>query len=224
MLAAGRIRDLPLFKGLSQGSLDLLAQHGLEKTYASGETLFRAGEAPWGIHVILEGRVRVVRGQGGRYVVVHTEGPGGTLADVPFFAGGVLPATAIASEPTTCAIFPREALRAVIEASPDVAFALLERLAIRVRDLVARLDQISSASVAARLASYLVRRCEERNAPFISLGMTQSALAEELGTVREVVVRELRALRTAAVIRPARAGWIEVIDVDRLRALSAGAP
>lgn len=217
MLAAARIADLPLFRGLREGSLRLLAQHGIERSFAPGETLFRAGETPWGIFVVLEGRIRVVRGGGGgRQVAVHTEGPGGTLADVPFFAGGVLPATAIAAEPSRCAIFPKEALRAAIAAHPDVAFALLGRLALRVRELVGRLEQVSSKSVAARLATYLLRRSEERESHVVSLGMTQSQLAEELGTVREVIVRELRELRRAQLIRPSRGGGVEIVDVARL--------
>ena len=216
LLAPTRFAALPLFRGLREDSLRLLAQHGLERSFAPGETVFRAGETPWGIFIVLEGRIRVVRGEGGRQVVVHTEGPGGTLADVPFFAGGVLPGTAIALEPSVCAVFPKDALRAAIAANPDVAFALLGRLALRVRELVGRLDQVSSKSVAARLATYLLRRSDERQSAVVSLGMTQSQLAEELGTVREVIVRELRELRRAEIIRPSRGGGVEIVDVGRL--------
>jgi DNA-binding transcriptional regulator LsrR (DeoR family) len=38
--------------------------------------------------------------------------------------------------------------------------------------------------------------------------MTQQALAEELGTVREVVVRELRRLKKEQLLVPAAAGRI----------------
>jgi CRP-like cAMP-binding protein len=216
LLATARIADLPLFHGLRQDSLQLLAQHGLERSFATGEMLFRAGDTPWGIFVVLQGRIRVVRGDASRQVVVHTEGPGGTLADVPFFAGGALPGTAIAAEPSVCVIFPKEALHAAIAANPDIAFALLARLALRVRELVGRLDQVSSRSVAARLARYLLRRSEERRSAVVSLGMTQSQLAEELGTVREVIVRELRALRKANIIQPSRGGGIAILDAAQL--------
>ncbi|MEO7966788.1 MAG: cyclic nucleotide-binding domain-containing protein, partial [Gemmatimonadaceae bacterium] len=134
MLPPERFSQLPLFRGLSESSIRLLSQHGSERFYRDGETLFRAGDSPPGIFVVLDGCVRVVRGQDTRYVVVHTERSGGTLAEIPLFSGGVLPGTAIAAEPTSCAIFPRDAIRASIEASPDLAFALLERLALRVRE------------------------------------------------------------------------------------------
>ena len=216
MIALDRVALLPLFHGVPQRSLRLLAQHGVEQRYGAGDTLFRAGDTPWGIYVVIEGRVRVVRGQGVRHVVVHTEGPGGTLADVPLFAGGTLPGTAIASEPTVCAVFPRDALRTAIVDSPDLAFVLLGRFASRIRELVGRLDQISSNSVASRLAAFLLRRSTERQSLTFSLGMTQSQLAEELGTVREVIVRELRELRETKLIRPSRGGGVELLDVRRL--------
>jgi CRP/FNR family transcriptional regulator, dissimilatory nitrate respiration regulator len=223
VLATTRIADLPLFRGLREDSLRLLAQHGTERSFATGEVLFRAGDTPWGMFVVLQGRIRVVRGEATRQVVVHTEGPGGTLADVPLFAGGVLPGTAIAAEPSVCAIFPKEALRAAIAANPDIAFALLARLAVRIRELVGRLDEVSSKSVAARLATYLLRRSDERGSAVVSLGMTQSQLAEELGTVREVIVRELRELRKTGIIQPSRGGGVEILDAMRLSA-RAGTP
>ncbi|MGH7719979.1 MAG: helix-turn-helix domain-containing protein [Gemmatimonadaceae bacterium] len=46
--------------------------------------------------------------------------------------------------------------------------------------------------------------------------MSQGELAEELGTVREVVVRALRELRADGVIRSAGSGRIEVLDATAL--------
>jgi hypothetical protein len=42
--------------------------------------------------------------------------------------------------------------------------------------------------------------------------MTQQALAEELGTVREVVVRELRRLKKEQLLVPAAAGRFRIPD------------
>ena len=78
---------------------------------------------------------------------------------------------------------------------------LLERLARRVRELVERLDRTALRSVSARLAEFLSARADARGRGVIALGMTQQQLAEELGTVREVIVRELHALRTAGLVR-----------------------
>jgi DNA-binding FadR family transcriptional regulator len=53
--------------------------------------------------------------------------------------------------------------------------------------------------------------------------MTQAALAEELGTVREVAVRALRALRRAGLVEAAGRGRLRVINRTGLRLLIADA-
>jgi GTP-sensing pleiotropic transcriptional regulator CodY len=50
--------------------------------------------------------------------------------------------------------------------------------------------------------------------------MTQSALAEELGTVREVIVRSLRSLRDIGAIESAGAGKYRVSNIALLQQLA----
>jgi len=54
--------------------------------------------------------------------------------------------------------------------------------------------------------------------------MTQQQLAEELGTVREVVVRELQALRAAGLVRALGSGRFEIVDATALRARAEEGP
>jgi CRP/FNR family transcriptional regulator len=200
------------FRDAAPGVLAALASHAVTRRFARDEALFRAGSAPGGLYVVLDGRVRVVRGTGGRQHVVHTEGPGGTLGEVPLFAGGTYPATAIAAEPTTCALLTPAALRRAVADEPAVAFLLLGRLATRVRELVQRLDDRSTRRVTARVAEHLLARAGGASGARVSLGMTQGALAEELGTVREVVVRALAALRRQGAITALGGGRFAIAD------------
>ena len=213
---------LPPFRDAPPGVADALARHAVGRAFAASEVIFLAGADAGGLHVVLDGRVRVVRGRGDRQHVVHWEGPGGTLGEVPLFAGGAYPATAIAAEPTRCAVLSRDAIRAAIAAEPHVAFFLLERLATRVRGLVTRLDGLALRSATARLAGYLLERPSDRTGRGVSLGMTQGELAEELGTVREVVVRGLRALQRDGAVRALGGGRFEIVSREALRAAAEG--
>jgi CRP-like cAMP-binding protein len=105
-------------------------------------------------------------------------------------------------------LFSRAALEAAIGEAPTIAFLIARRLASRVRQLVDRLDERSATSVQSRLIEFLLARPANRSAS-ITLGMTQQALAEELGTVREVVSREIRSLM--------RRGMIESLGGGRYR-------
>jgi CRP-like cAMP-binding protein len=91
----------------------------------------------------------------------------------------------------------------------------------RVRDLVERLDQAATQSVRARLAAFLLKRAEATGAQSFTLGMTQAALAEELGTVREVVVRGLAQLRDIGAIDTAGRGRFVLKDPAGLAELAA---
>ena len=206
MADSAALDALPLFAELPAATRRRLAASASERSYEAGATLFSAGSIPFGIYVLISGRVRVVRNRDGRQYVVHTEGPGGTLAEVPFFEEGVLPATAIAVEHTRCLILNREALRAVMRDDPAVAWLFLRRLSTRVRQLVERLDRVSTQALLSRLAEFLLTRPGSMDARPFTLGMTQSELAEELGTVREVLVRGLAQLRRAGVINSAGRG------------------
>jgi CRP-like cAMP-binding protein len=218
MISRTRLQAVPFFAAFPRPALKVLADRAIERRYETAETIFRAGDESAGLMVVLEGKVRVVRRAGGRAQVVHVERSGGTLGEVPLFAGGGYPATAIAAEPTVCALIDRQALMAAVRSHPEAAFVLLERLAKRVRELVERLDRAALRPVAARVAEYLIGRADARGRATISLGMTQQQLAEELGTVREVIVRELQALRAAGLVRSIGPGRFEIVDAPALRA------
>jgi CRP/FNR family transcriptional regulator len=216
------LRSLPLFTGVSDTACRELVTRTVRRVYETGETLFAAGTEARGLYVVSRGRVRVVRHTAGRRHVLHEEGPGGTLGEVPLFEGGGYPATAIAAEPTTCLVIGRDAIASAMRADPELAWRLLSRLAGRVRTLVERVDGLAARSVPQRLAALLAARHESsaRTRGSVTLGRTQQEIAEELGTVREVVVRAVRALCDAGAIEPIGRGRYRVRDAERLKELA----
>lgn len=217
-LKSQELAELPLFAGIAPEVVEALARRGVEVRFAANEVIFLAGSEPRGWFVVLGGLVRVVRGSRARQHVVHTEATGGTLAEVPLVECGTHPATAIAAAPTRCALFTRDALEAAIAEHPSIAFLIARRLASRVRFLVERLDERSASTVDARLVEFLLSRPQTPGSTTISLGMTQHALAEELGTVREVVARTLRALCEQGLIERSGGGRYRIRDRHTLAA------
>jgi CRP/FNR family transcriptional regulator len=154
--------------------------------------------------------------------VVHEEGPGGTLGEVPLFDGGGYPATAIARETTRCTVYSARAIAAAMAADPRMGWAMAAALARRVRTLVERLDRLAALDVTARLAAVVRERHAAARGAAFALGQTHEDLAEDLGTVREVVVRSLRELRRRHVIASAGRGRYRVTD-PRALDIAAGA-
>src|SRR3954466_10560443 len=180
-----------LLAGLTPEARNALLNQSVERAFATGAVLWSAGEPSEGIALVLSGKVRIVRGSRGRQTVIHSGGPGDTLGEVPFFTGDPYPATAVAAEPTRCLFLTHAAVTRAISADPTIALFFLKRLSERVQALVEKIDQNTVRTVQSRLARFLLERFSARTSvlrsrtpsavPF-SLGMTQSRLAEELGT------------------------------------------
>jgi CRP/FNR family transcriptional regulator, dissimilatory nitrate respiration regulator len=212
MIDPSLLQRVPLLTGLAPKALNELARRGVLRRFAADEVLWHAGAEPRGLFMVVEGEARVVRELAGRSHVLHVEKAGGTLGEVPFFAGGRYPATVIATCPTTCLVLSRDALGAAMRDDPQLAFVLLGRLAERVRGLIGRLDGMVRSTVDERLALVLRARSEAAGGGAFTLGGTQAQLAEELGTTREVLARGLRRLRDAGRLRSAGRGCFQVVD------------
>ena len=221
MIDSELLRELPLTRSLADAAVRVVAARASVRRYSRGQVLWTAGTEVDYLAVVIDGRIRVVREGRGRQLVVHTEGPGGTLGEVAFFTGGSTPATAIAAEPTRCLILSRPTIVAVMREDPELAWLLLKRMAERVGLLVNRLDRLALETARTRLASLLVAASEQARSSTVDLAMTQSALAEELGTVREVVVRALRDFRHAHIIAPVGRGRIQLLNIAELRKIVA---
>lgn len=212
--------QLPLFAGLLPAALNALETRGTIRQFAPGSVLWRAGTRPGALHIVLEGQVRVLRAVGERARVLHTEGAGGTLGDVALFAGTPYPATAVAATRTRCLLLDLDTVYAMIGADPTLALRLLQQLARRVQHLIERLERSTEWPVQARLAAFLLERHQHAEGRPFSLGQPQAHVAEELGTVREVIVRTLRQLRESGVIEAAGRGRYRVTDLAALQRLA----
>ena len=201
-ITAESLARLELFASLNAAAQRVIAERGVVRVARADEVLWRTGAEPHGLAIVLTGEVRVVQVSRGRLRVIHTETAGGTLGEVPLFAGGRYPATAIATRSTQLLVVPKAVLSDAIRADPSLAFRLLERVTQRLRHVLERFERARAQSVTKRVAMHLLARFDAMGSNPVTLGSTQTSVAEEIGTVREVLVRALRELRERGCIRP----------------------
>jgi CRP/FNR family transcriptional regulator len=210
------LRQLPRFDALGSKALGALAEGAVERSYEPGAVIWLEGADPRGVFVVLEGEVKIVRSADGRQHLIHRASAGATLGEVPLFADGSYPASAIAVRRTRCLVLPRERLQRAIDDHPEIARLFLRHLARRVRHLVDRIDERSSTGVRARVARRLLKKDGAKPGEWFALGRTQEELAEELGTVREVVARSLSELRESGAIESDGRGRYRVLEAGLL--------
>jgi flavin reductase (DIM6/NTAB) family NADH-FMN oxidoreductase RutF len=124
------LADAPVFGALPPDQLERLLAAGKERAYEAGETIVRTAEPGSELYVVLEGRVRIDRG--GR--TLATFGPGDIVGEVAVLDGRPRSADIVAEDRVRCLTVSRGALRAAVEAEPQVAWELLGVMASRLRD------------------------------------------------------------------------------------------
>ena len=193
------LAKIPLFSGLSQAEVQALAQRAVEKRYAAGEMLFWEGEPCAGIFLIGRGSVRIFKtSSAGREMVLAMESAPSTVAELPLFDGGPYPASVRAADDVTAYFINKTDFHHVCRQYPDVALKVLAVVGRRLRHLVGVVESITFGSVTQRLARMLLET--SAGADRFPMTLTHQELASRLGTVREVVSRNLARFRAQGLI------------------------
>ena len=217
------LKATPLFAALDESEVNSLASRCGIRPYSPGEILFSEGEPCKGLYIVVSGRVRIFKSSNnGREQVLSVEGPGASVAELPVFDGGSYPASASALEKTEVLFVSRTDLRAICLEKPEVSLKLLQVVGARLRRLVGIIEELSFATVRHRLISWLLRqasaegRLTERGMVF-SLNASHQELAAQIGTVRELVSRNLARLEAQSFIEM-NGRQITILDREGLEA------
>jgi CRP/FNR family transcriptional regulator len=213
-----------LLGSLSPAELRLLAARTVRKTFSAGEMLFSEGDPCNGLHIVARGKVRIFKTSvSGREQVLSVEGPGGSVAELPVFDGGPYPASVIAVEDTEIAFVSRQDFQAYCMEHPEVALKVLAIVGARLRHLVGIIEELSFTTIRQRLASTLLKLAQAegvktaRGVEF-RLPASHQEIASQLGTVRELISRNLTRLQAEGLIE-VDAREVVVKDMPGLTAL-----
>ena len=135
------LQQVPLFAGLSEDLLAAVAGAGRKAFFAAGENLIAEGEAGSTAYLIMTGKAACVRTEGGE---TFTEDlwPGTLAGELGMLVETVHNATVSAQERVRALAFDRDAFRAVMEAHPDLAQHISEKLLVRLHGLAAEIRKV----------------------------------------------------------------------------------
>lgn len=208
----------PLFASLPVEDQHALASAAVERRFTSGSRLFGEAEPCEGLWVVGEGTVKITKiSPAGREIMLALDSAPVSVAEVPLFDGGNYPATCVAVEDTVAYLLPADQFRRYCEQRPEVALKVLAAVGRRLRQLVGLVEMVTFGSVRQRLARELLDQSSLAGAAEFEMPLTQEELALRLGTVREVVARNLARFQAEGMIRMSRRR-LEITEPDRLRA------
>jgi CRP/FNR family transcriptional regulator len=196
------LSEIALFAALSESELHGLAQRAVERRFAAGEMLFWEGEACVGMFLIIQGSVKIFRtSPAGREVMLSIETAPATVAELPLFDGGPYPASVRVVESVVALFINKSDFQQLCRQYPEVALKVLAVVGRRLRHLVGLVESMTFGSVTQRLARMLLDASKEAATETFDLPATHQELASRLGTVREVVSRNLGRFRAQGLIK-----------------------
>ena len=183
-----------------------------------GQALLSKGDRSSDVFFVLDGRLQVLLySASGREISLRDLETGDMFGEMAAIDGESRSASIVALTEARLLVMSRVDFRTAVDASPEAALWLLRQLTSRVRSLTERVFELSALNVQSRLHCELLRMAagsdtglEIRPAP------THAELANRIGTHREAVTREMRALAAQDIIRTGRRR-LEFVDLARLQ-------
>ena len=195
------LKRTPLFANLTDGELQALSARTSRKQFQQGDQLFAEGDPCTGLFLVASGRIRIFKlSASGREQVLAIEGPGSSFAELPVFDGGNYPAAASALEDAEVLFISRKDFQNFCREHPDVGLKVIAVVGSRLRRLVGIIEELSFTTVRQRLIALILRLAQADGTPSkggirVELTKSHQDLAAELGTVRELVSRNLSRLQ-----------------------------
>jgi CRP/FNR family transcriptional regulator len=197
-----QLTGIPLFQGLSEDAVAMLAGILREKSFSRGENIFSEGDASTGFYILVKGRVKVYKlSQEGKEQILHIVGSRELLGAVSAFSGSPYPAYADAMEKSAAFFFPRAEFMALIQREPAVVMNMMANLSMRLQHFTRMIEDLSLKEVPGRLAAYLLYMCDQSGCTgAVTIDIAKGQLASLLGTIPETLSRILRKLSERGII------------------------
>lgn len=215
------LRSAPLFAALDEGAAMALRASTTETRLAKGQELFREGERGDRMFIIMEGKIKLGHtAADGRESLLAILGPGELLGELSLFDPGPRTATATALTESTLIALGHSSLRSWLTGRPEVAEALLQALAQRLRRTNEAMADLVFSDVPGRIAKVLLELGDKfgRQMPdglHVTHDMTQEELAQLVGASRETVNKALADFASRGWIR-LESRSVVLIDMERL--------
>jgi len=209
---------LALFPSLRDLPADLMRRLDQESSYIeapAGTVLFESSSPCQAFPMPLTGSVRVTRaGANGRELQLYRVAPGESciITSSCLLGHNAYPARGIAEGNLGAVVVPRALFSLLIEQHPPFRAYIFNLFGERLADLMQLVEEVAFRKLDQRLAALLLSKGENIHA-------THQGLADELGSVREIISRLLKNFQDQGMLELGRE-QIRVLDAKALRSIA----
>jgi CRP-like cAMP-binding protein len=210
------LRQSALFRRLKPDDRQRLAAVSTVRSFDKGALLFSEGDPSELLYTVAAGRVKVFKTTArGTDVILELFGPGDPVGAVAVYESRPYPASAVALEPTSCLVIPRDAFFTLLESYPTLVRGLLVGLTHRLIELTNRLTELSGGRIEGRLARFFLKLATDMgerhpDGTFIPMVLSRQELADMTGTTIETSIRIMSRWGKDEVVRTHKDGFVVV--------------
>ncbi len=215
--AVAFLKTMPLFDGLSESELSVVAEALRWRRYKRGEAIYRQEDPPGSLYLVMSGLLKVcLETPTGRQFTTNWIKPGSFFGLISVLDDHARLSDAISIETSEMFVWPREDFLKFLELHPDKCLYLLMLTANRWRSTMSRLYDLAFLDVPGRTAKALLMLAEQIAPSTTITNITHSELGALIGTSRESTSRWIRTFEESGLIRTGK-GTIEILDEAGLR-------
>lgn len=198
-----RLSNIPLFANLNHEDLVRIEARASEKTYPKGTVIIREGDPGEAMYLLLSGKIKVfVSDQQGKEFVLAVLGAGEYVGEFALLDDEKRTASVETEEPSTFLILHKQDFVALLGEYPEMQMALLRNLIGRVRNLTESVKNLALKDVYGRVRVLIESMCEEKDGLVqLKEQLTQQAIADRVGSSREMIARIMKELMFGGYIR-----------------------
>jgi CRP/FNR family cyclic AMP-dependent transcriptional regulator len=209
------LKTFPLFQGLSEETLALVAHSAMMRRIPRGQTVMHAGDRTDFVYFVLTGSLKVVvSDEDGREVILSILGQGELFGEMGMFGEQPRSASVVAVMPSDLVMIPKQDFKTIMQNQFEVAWRIMCNLADRLRNADRKIESLALMDVYGRVARLLLELSEEVNGgPVVVKKITKQDIAKMIGASREMVSRVMKDLGTQGLIEETPHG---IVLRDRL--------
>lgn len=215
------LKDIDLFRGLTEEELRRVAMLATEHRVPKGAYVFMEGEERQAVYFIRRGLIKIIKvDEEGREHIVNILGAGEMFPHVGFFQEGPYPASAQALEASHLLAIRNAAFDALLTEHPDIARKVMRVMGAKILQLQAKLQELAVFDSRERVIALIRHFVDEHGVRHpdgtasFRLPVTHGEMAHMIGITRESVNRIWNQLRRDGVLEGDREEW--TVHLDKL--------
>jgi len=196
------IKALPLFAGLDTASLNELLKYARITSHDKGALIFMQGEQASRFYIILEGWVKLFKGNvDGQESILQVLSTGDNMLETVIFNDTPLPVNAQAVDNVKLLSIPASMIREKLKNNHALAVNMLSTVSGRSQALISQFEQLTLKTVTQRVGWFLLKLFLESGdrTKNLKLPYDKSLIAGYLGMKPETFSRTLQTLKDQGI-------------------------